>query len=247
VSSTATLDVTVLPDTEAVAERAAATILERACSKSGRVAICLSGGSTPRLLYERLAAEPYRGVLPWPRMHWFWGDERFVPADDERSNQRMVRHALFDKIAAPADTIHPIRTEANGPEESAIQYEEELKGFYGSDRFDPARALFDVTLLGLGEDGHTASLFPGSAALEIRQRWAVPVPHAAVEPYVPRITLTLPTLASSRVVLFLVTGTNKREVLTRILGGSDLPAARVHADGQLQWLVDRAAAPERRP
>jgi len=245
VSSTATLDVTVLPDAEAVAERAAATILERARSKAGRVAICLSGGSTPRLLYEKLAAEPYRRALPWPRMHWFWGDERFVPADDERSNQRMVRHALLDRIDAPADTIHPIRTEANGPEESATLYEEELKRFYAADRFDPARALFDVTLLGLGEDGHTASLFPGSAALEIRLRWAVPVPHAAVEPYVPRITLTLPALASSRVVLFLVTGANKHEILTRVLAGDDLPAARVHTDGHLQWLVDRAAAPER--
>jgi 6-phosphogluconolactonase len=246
VSSTATLDVTVLPDAEAVAKRAAATILERARSKAGPVAICLSGGSTPRLLYEKLAAQPYRSALPWPRMHWFWGDERFVPADDERSNQRMVRHALFDRIDAPADTIHPVQTEANGPEESAILYEEALKRFYDADRFDPARALFDVTLLGLGEDGHTASLFPGSAALEIRQRWAVPVPHAAVEPYVPRITLTLPTLASSRVVLFLVTGASKREILTRVLAGDDLPAGRVRPDGPLQWLVDRAAAPERR-
>jgi 6-phosphogluconolactonase len=245
VSSTTALDVTVLPDAGAVAERAAAIILERASSKTGRVAVCLSGGSTPRRLYERLAAEPYRSALPWPRTHWFWGDERFVPADDERSNQRMVGRALFDRIDAPADTIHPIRTEANGPEESAILYEEELKRFYGADRFDPARALFDVMLLGLGEDGHTASLFPGSAALEIRQRWAVPVPHAAVEPYVTRITLTLPTLASSRVVLFLVTGASKREILTRIFAGDDLPAARVHADGPVQWLLDRAAAPER--
>jgi len=245
VSGTTTLDVTVLPDAEAVAERAAAIIRERASSKAGPVAVCLSGGSTPRLLYEKLAAEPYRSTLPWPRMHWFWGDERFVPADDERSNQRMVRRALLDKVAAPADAIHPVRTEANGPEESATVYEEELKRFYGADRFDPARALFDVTLLGLGEDGHTALLFPGSAALEIRQRWAVPVPHAAVEPYVPRITLTLPALASSRVVLFLVTGANKHEILTRVLAGDDLPAARVHTDGHLQWLVDRAAAPER--
>jgi 6-phosphogluconolactonase len=246
VSGAATSDLTVLPNAEAVAERAATIIRDGANSKTGRVAICLSGGSTPRLLYEKLAAEPYRGALPWPRIHWFWGDERFVPADDERSNQRMVRRALLDKIAAPAGTIHPIRTEANGPEESATLYDEELKRFYGADRFDSERALFDVTLLGLGEDGHTASLFPGSAARDIRQRWAVPVPHAAIEPYVARITLTLPALASSRVVLFLVTGANKREILTRVLAGDDLPAARVHADGHLQWLVDRAAAPERR-
>ena len=244
-SGTATLDVTVLSDADAVAERAAAIICERATGKAGRAAICLSGGSTPRRLYEKLAAEPCRSALPWPRMHWFWGDERFVPADDERSNARMVRQTLLDKVDAPADTIHPIRTEANGPEECATLYEEELKRFYGADHLDPGRPLFDVTLLGLGEDGHTASLFPGSAALEIRQRWAVPVPHAAVEPYVPRITLTLPALASSRVVLFLVTGANKREILTRVLAGDDLPAARVRANGHLQWLLDRAAAPER--
>jgi 6-phosphogluconolactonase len=245
VPGTATIDVTVLPDAEAVAERAAKVILDRASNKVGRVAVCLSGGSTPKLLYEKLAAEPYRGALPWPRMHWFWGDERFVPADDERSNQRMVRRALLDKVGAPTDTVHPIRTEANGPEECATLYEEELKRFYGAERFDPARALFDVTLLGVGEDGHTASLFPGSAALEIRQRWAVPVPHSAVEPYVPRITLTLPTLASSRVVLFLVTGASKRKILGQVFAGDDLPAARVHTDSPPQWLIDRAAAPER--
>jgi 6-phosphogluconolactonase len=233
------------PDAEALAQRAADWLVGLMAGRGDRITVALSGGSTPRRLYERLAAEPYRSALPWPRMHWFWGDERFVPADDARSNQRMVRDALLDKVDAPADAIHPIRAEANGPEESATLYEEELKRFYGRDHFDPAQTLFDVTLLGVGEDGHTASLFPGSAALEIRQRWAVPVPHAAVEPYVPRITLTLPALASSRVVLFLVTGANKREILTRVLAGDDLPAARVHTDGQLQWLLDLPAAPER--
>src|ERR1700730_11822901 len=143
------MDLTVLPDAEAVAERAAAIIIERAGSKAGPVAICLSGGSTPRLLYEKLAADPYRSALPWPRVHWFWGDERFVPADDERSNARMVRRAMLNKVAAPAETIHPMRSEANGPEECALLYEEELKRLYGSDRFDPLRSLFDVTLLGL--------------------------------------------------------------------------------------------------
>ena len=151
----------ILADPEALSHRVADWLLEMATAKDGIFAINLSGGSTPRRLYERLAGPPYRDTFPWSRTHWFWGDERFVPHDDALSNYRMVREALLSRAPIPADNVHPIPTEGISPEAAASAYERQLKSFYGAERLDPARPLFDVTLLGLGPDGHTASLFPG--------------------------------------------------------------------------------------
>ena len=139
-------------------------------SEGGSFAVCLSGGSTPQRLYEHLAGPPYRDAFPWSRTHWFWGDEQFVPHDDALSNYRMVREALLSRAPIPAVNIHPIPTEGLSPEAAASAYERELKSFYGADHLDPARPLFDVNLLGLGPDGHTASLFPGSAVLAEREK-----------------------------------------------------------------------------
>ena len=138
----------------------------------------------------------------------------------------------------------PIATNAADPETAAQLYEDELKRFYGADRFDPARPLFDLVLMGLGSDGHTASLFPHAPALAEKTRWVVGVAKAGMEPYVPRVTLTFPALASTREMLFLVDGADKRTDLGRVLGGEDLPAHRAYSDGELVWLIDRAAAPE---
>jgi 6-phosphogluconolactonase len=130
------------------------------------------------------------------------------------------------------------------PDESARAYEHELRAFYRADRLDPARPLFDLVLLGVGPDGHTASLFPGYPAAQETERWVVGVPEAHVEPFVPRVSLTLPALASCREMLFEVAGSAKRAILTRILGGENLPASRARSIGETVWLVDRAALPE---
>jgi 6-phosphogluconolactonase len=230
---------TVLPDAEALAERAAAWILERVLMVAAPVNLCLSGGSTPRRLYQTLARAPYRDRMPWQRIHWFWGDERFVPSNDVRSNYHMVCDALLDRIEAPAGSVHPISTDGVTLDAAVVAYERELKRFYGAEELSPERPLFDVTLLGLGEDGHTASLLSGTPALEERSRWVAAVAGVAPEA---RITLTYPALESSRDVAFLVSGAAKREMLARIRKGlADVPAARIRPVGRLHWFVDRAA------
>jgi 6-phosphogluconolactonase len=204
-------------------------------------AVCLSGGATPRQMYERLATPAIASRFPWSRVHWFWGDERFVPHDHPDSNYGMARDAFLSRVSAPADNIHPIETAGLSPEQSAAAYEATLKRFYGADTLAPARPLLDVTLLGIGEDGHTASLIPGQPALRESRRWVVAVLGARSEP---RITLTFPVLDSSRDVAFLATGRGKRDVVARAQAGDQaLPAARVRPIGRLHWFTDLAAAP----
>jgi len=200
--------------------------------------MCLSGGSTPRRLYQLLAESPYREAMPWDRVHWFWGDERFVPWEHEDSNYRMVRAAMLSRAPIPPQNIHAI--EARGqPSDAAAAYERALKSYYGRDALDPAQPIFDVQLLGLGPDGHTASLFPGTSVLDERRRWVAEVVGAKPEA---RITLTYPALESSRHTAFLVAGSDKREMLSRALAGDRaLPAARLRPTGTLTWFVDAAA------
>ena len=237
---------TVVSDAAALAQAAAQRLLARLAEPRERFAVALTGGSSPEGLYRLLASEPYRSQVPWQHVHWFWGDDRFVPQDDPRSNAGVARRLFLDRVPAPAENVHPIPTEAANPNESARRYEAELRGFYGADRLDPGRRLFDLVLMGVGNDGHTASLFPGQPQVDETKRWVVGVPQAGQEPFVPRVSLTLPALASTRDMLFLVTGRGKREILNRVLAGADLPAARAHSQGDLVWLVDRDAAPERR-
>src|SRR4051812_26343663 len=222
---------------------AAERLIRRIDANAGRMAICLTGGCGPKLLYERLATDPCRSMIPWRRVHWFIGDDRFVPADDARNNMAMARRIFLDRLA-PADTIHPIDTGAASPEEAASRYEAELKAFYGAGRLDPAKPLFDLVLMGMGPDGHTASLFPGYPATQEIDRWVIGVPLANVQPFVPRVTLTFPALASCREMLFQVSGPAKRAILTRVLAGDDLPAGRAYSQGETVWLADRAALPE---
>jgi 6-phosphogluconolactonase len=233
--------VEILDDLAAVARRGAEWLHAAIAANPGRIAVALSGGSTPKPLYQLLAAPPLRDTVPWPRIHWFLGDERFVPPDDPKSNFRMVREALAG-APVPGENLHPIPTVGMSPEEAAAAYERELQSFYGAPTLDPARPLFDAVLLGLGADGHTASLFPGTAALDEQVRWAAAVVGAQPEP---RITLTFPVLESSRAVAFLVSGADKRKALQGVLRGDrSLPAARLRPVGTLTFLVDRAAAPE---
>jgi 6-phosphogluconolactonase len=242
-ATTAPRKIIPVADAAALARAAAGRLLARIAANTGRIAICLTGGSSPKQLYELLATEIYRGKIPWDRVHWFIGDERFVPVSDSRNNMAMARGIFLDRFA-PASHIHPIPTDAANPDEAAARYEQELKSFYGSDALDPARPLFDLVLMGVGPDGHTASLFPGFPAVEEQARWVVGVPEANVEPFVPRVSLTLPALASCHEMLFEAAGAGKRAILTRVLGGDNLPASRARSNGTTVWLVDTAALPE---
>jgi 6-phosphogluconolactonase len=242
-ASNAHRQVITVADSVALAKAAADRVMAKIATNNSRVAICLTGGSSPTELYRLLATDPFRSRIPWDRVHWFIGDERFVRADDPLNNMGMARRIFLDRCA-PAANIHPIPTDTVDPEQAARRYESELKSFYGANDFDPARPLFDLVLMGVGPDGHTASLFPDYPAIEEIERWVVGVPQAHVEPFVPRVTLTLPALASCREMLFEVAGAQKRAILTRVLDGENLPASRARSTGETIWLVDQAALPE---
>jgi 6-phosphogluconolactonase len=226
---------------ETLAQGVAEWLCALAKANDGDFAVCLSGGSTPRRLYERLATPGIALRFPWSRSHWFWGDERFVPHDHPDSNYRMAYAALLSRVPIPNHNIHAIPTGGLSPAQAAAAYETTLKRFHGADNLSLERPLFDVTLLGIGEDGHTASLFPGQPALQENRRWAVAVIGAKSEP---RITLTYPALDSSRDVAFLATGDGKKGVVAGAKSGNcEIPAAMVRPLGRLHWFTDRAAAP----
>lgn len=229
----------VSPDPAALAVRVAEWLIERMAAKIGRFALNLSGGSTPKALYSLLASEGYRDRVPWSHLHLFFGDERYVPWDAPDSNFLMVETALLDRVPIPEDNIHGIVTQGFSHSEAAAAYAEVLKEFYGAATLDPARPLFDVTLLGLGPDGHTASLFPGIPELEEREKWVVPV--IGEKPPPERISMTFPVLDSSRAVAFLAAGAEKHPMLERVWAGDKTrPAARVTAH-EVWWFVDEAA------
>ena len=222
-------------DAGAVARRVADWLIERMNEGGEPFRLALSGGSTPRLLYRLLSEHPYRGQVPWERLHLFWGDERFVPWNDEDSNYNMAREEWLSRVDAPASHIHPIPTDTT-PEDCAERYATILRAI--ADRRGPA--FFDVVLLGLGADGHTASLLPNQPVLDERARWVAPVLKGRGEP---RITLTFPALESSRVLAFLVTGAEKRNAVARVRDGDMLlPAARLHSKGETLWFLDEPAA-----
>jgi 6-phosphogluconolactonase len=230
-----------LSDPAALARHVAEWMTDAALSATGPFRVSLSGGSTPKALYALLASDEFRGRFPWSRVSWYWGDERFVPPDHPASNYRMAREAMLAKAPVPPHNVHPIPTDGT-PEDAARRYERTLQQAYGAAALDPARPFFDVMLLGLGADGHTASLLPGDPVLDERQHWVAAVAHGRPET---RITLTYPAIDSSRRVAFLVAGKEKASILRAIrAGNSGVPAARVRPQGELFWFVDRAAAGE---
>lgn len=230
------LEVRVADDAQAVAEEAVGEILAvlvRATAERP-VGVVLSGGRTPLRAYEHLLG--HAAGLSWDHVHLFWGDERCVPPDHPDSNYRHARSALLDAAPVPPANVHRIRGE-DPPDAAAAAYETEVRAFFAA-RGDPTPS-FDLILLGMGADGHTASLFPGGPELDVTDRFAV-ASRAPVEPH-DRVTLTLPVLSAARHVVFLVTGAEKRDALDRVLAGDrSLPAARVDTD--VLWLVDRAAS-----
>ncbi len=229
----------VLADPPSVARHAAEWMTALALAAPGLFRVSLSGGSTPKALYELLASDDFIGRFPWERVHWYWGDERFVPYDHPDSNFRMTREAMLAKAPIPPENVNPMPT-AGDPDAAALRYERTLQAAYGAAVLDPARPLYDLTLLGLGPDGHTASLLPGEPVLEERKRWVAAVSHGRPEV---RLTMTYPALDSSRQVAFLVVGQEKVAMVEAIRGGdSQFPAARVRPVGGHVWFLDRAAA-----
>ncbi len=222
-----------------LAHRAAEWMVAVLLSEPGPLAVALSGGSTPKRLYELLVTPAFLHRVPWERIHWFWGDERFVPQDDARSNYRMTMEAMLRHAPVPAAQIHPVPTQGRSPEDAAAAYQAELQAFHGSAALD-GPPLFHLVLMGLGTNGHTASLFPNTPVLEERTAWAAAVTPAG-EPT--RITLTYPALESCRHAAFVVAGADKRDVLARVRAGDEtLPAARYHPTAALRWFTDAAAA-----
>jgi 6-phosphogluconolactonase len=230
----------VYQDATALAQAGADYLCDLAVGHDGRTIIALSGGNTPKPLYERLGKDPFKSRLPWDRVHWVLGDERFVPPSDPASNFGMARAAFLGHVPVPPGNVHPVETDGMTLDEAAARYEAMLKKLYGADTLQAGRPLLNLTLLGLGEDGHTASLLPGEPVLRVRDRWVAPVPKGRVEE---RITLTYPALDSSSVVAFLVAGEGKRDILDKILSGdTDFPAAHIRPQGEVIWFADRAAA-----
>jgi 6-phosphogluconolactonase len=229
----------VVDDASALARTAADSICAWAMETPGTVRIALSGGSTPRRTYQELASARLVDRFPWQRVHWFWGDERFVPPDDPASNFRMAREALFAAAAVPPGNIYPVPTVGMDPDAAAATYEAELQRAYGGASLTPARPLFHICLLGLGGDGHIASLLPGEPVLNERTRWVAAVAHGRPET---RITLTYPAIDASQHIVFLVSGASKRAMLHQVLSGrSHVPAARLHPLGDLVFMADRDA------
>jgi 6-phosphogluconolactonase len=238
-----TPDVHVFDDPERVAREAAGLFIRlsiEAASARGAFSVALSGGSTPRRVYELLAEDDYRAQVSWPGVHLFFGDERTVAPDHPDSNYRMANEALLSRVPIPAENVHRIDGVGDAAA-GASKYESELRAFFG----DAAWPRFDLVMLGMGDDGHTASLFPGSAALGEQQAW---VAANWVEKFQTwRITLTAPAINAARRVLFLVTGAGKAERLREVLKGerdpARLPSQLIRPrDGALEWFVDRAAA-----
>jgi 6-phosphogluconolactonase len=237
------MDARVFPDADALSRGAFEELLrtmQEALDKRGRFAIALAGGHTPAKLYALWARGGKRGVeIPWDRVYLFWSDERYVPQNDSLSNYRMVRETLIDHVPVPAENVHPMPTDYPDPEKAARAYESEMRQFFGS-----GAPAFDLQLLGLGTEGHTASLFPGSPALDENQRWVAAVEVPAAPPR--RLTLTPVVLNEGRKTIFMVDGQKKREIIHALReepsSSSRYPVSHVQPTGGVLWLLDEAAA-----
>ncbi len=237
-------EVVVLDDSTALAEAAARTIVETArdaVAARGRFMVALSGGATPRETYACLARSPHAEAMPWDRTFLFFGDERWVPHDHADSNYRMAREALLGQVPVPPGHLYPMPTGSADPEAAVAEYARTLAEVFGLRRGELPR--FDLVLLGMGLDGHTASLFPGSPALKEVFRPVAAV-HATAATIPQRLTLTFPVLNAAACVLFLVAGGEKAKAVKAVLADGVLsPAGMVRpADGRLVWMLDRAAA-----
>ncbi len=235
------MTVEILSDRSSLVDRACNLTVEKinsAIAQRGQCTIALAGGGTPKPLYQALAQHN----LPWEKLHIFWGDERYVPADHPDSNQKMAREAWLDHVAIPADNIHPMPTDSGDPHKDAQQHEQYLRNFFQCrpDEFPS----FDIILLGMGDDGHTASLFPKTQALGVRDRLIT----VGNKDDSQRLTFTVPFINQARCVIFLVAGENKRPALAQIFAEqadeTQYPARLIQPQGELWWLLDQQAGKE---
>ena len=215
---------------------------QEAIRARGFCSVALSGGSTPRAFHHTLSGPEFQERVQWSDIYFFWGDERCVPLHHSDSNYKMAKESLLSKVPVPEKNIFPIHTENHAPREAAIAYENTLRSFFATEEQFPR---FDLIFLGLGEDGHTASLFPHSSALQERNRWSTENYVEKLKSH--RITLTVPVLNNAANVLFLVSGASKTNALREVLRGSfephRLPAQMIRPEaGQLMYLVDRESA-----
>ncbi|REA61680.1 6-phosphogluconolactonase [Dyadobacter luteus] len=215
------------------------TLIDATLGKQDRFTFVLSGGSTPKALYALLSESPYSENIPWEKVHFFWGDERAVPFEDERNNAKMCYDQLLNKVNVPAENIHIMRTDVS-PEESAAAYEKVLKSY-----FKDGESTFDFVLLGMGDDGHTLSLFPGTEVVHESEAWTSAFFLQAQDMY--RITLTAPVVNAAKYVAFMATGAGKAETLKSVLEGDQnldkFPSQIIKpVNGELHWFVDEAAA-----
>jgi 6-phosphogluconolactonase len=222
------------------AARMFSTLARESVSYMGRFSVAISGGSTPREMHRMLAEDPYLSEIPWDKTHIFWVDERCVPENNRASNYGAAKKDFLDKVPVPEANIHPMLCHAS-PEDGAVKYQRELIDFFrpGAGRLP----IFDLIILGVGTDGHTASLFPGQRALEEKTNWVAAVKGG--NPDVNRLTLTYPVLNRARQIVFLISGEDKAAILKTIFDGSGagLPAQMIQAvNGDLTWLIDREAA-----
>jgi 6-phosphogluconolactonase len=240
-------DIQVYSDPESLAEATARHILavcSAAIQARGFASLVLSGGSTPRAIYSLLSQDEYAIRMDWQNLHIFWGDERQVPSEDADSNYRMAWEAMLSKVPIPAGNIHRIQGELEA-QLAAQKYEHEIEDFFHEERQRVRQAEFDLLLLGLGEDGHVASLFPGSPALQEKTRRVVPVEHNGPPlPAVPRISLTLPAINSAAKVTFIVSGAGKAQIVRRVFdeeaSAECLPAQMVQpVKGHVSWLLEK--------
>ena len=234
----------ILPDKSSLIQRSLALTVEKlqsAISERGQCTLALSGGGTPKPLYEAMVNQSF----PWEKLHIFWGDERYVSSDHPDSNQRMARQAWLDHVPIPAENIHPMSTESKAPLLDATGYEKEIMNFFGTSPGEFPR--FDLILLGMGDDGHTASLFPRTEALSICDRLVT----VGEKDGQPRLTLTVPLLNQARCILFLVAGQNKCPALAQIFASeadnSMYPSRLIRPKGEIWWMLDSAAGSQLNP
>lgn len=236
------MELHITKDLQQLSENLAAWIsnyIQEVLQEKERFTFVLSGGSTPKQLYTLLAKEPYSQMIAWERVHFFWGDERVVPFEDERNNARMAFETLLTPVGVPKENIHIMRTDVL-PEVSAEAYEKILKEYFGN-----SNTTFDLVLLGMGDDGHTLSLFPGTAVVREQKDWVKAFFLPAQHMY--RVTLTAPVVNSAACVVFMATGSGKAVTLKNVIEGTfnaeQFPSQLIRPqEGELHWFVDEAAA-----